>query len=454
VGNEVLLRGELKADKLVDYINQTKKLIKQPVSYADVWSFYIKNPQLIKAVDYLTIHILPYWEDEPIPASEAPAHIERIVKIVKHEMDLLGVNKPILIGETGWPSMGRQRGFAVPTIVNEASVIRGVLDVAKRNGFDVNIVEALNQPWKSELEGVVGANWGLISKDRKEVFPLTGKVYENANWFNDLGVALLLSLLIIALSWRVLKQLPPARMLAFIVFAQVLSSLLVSQSEFLWYTSYKDWQREVTLLIVGLGVLLSGLLLRRSLELLAGRELTITPALAKLMNKESLSRASHSIIIAFAGYGFYQSYLLTLNGRYISFPVEACYIPVVGLVGLFLINCFIKKQWTLKNIELNALLGYNNYYALQDKILGCLLVVLSFGVIIGEIRGFILCEDFIISYPSIINRIGIVALYTFANIQLVTWLACLAVFYLALLINKDDSAQPDWLTKLAYQKLH
>ncbi|MGZ8137466.1 MAG: glycoside hydrolase family 17 protein, partial [Methylococcaceae bacterium] len=178
VGNEVLLRGDLESDQLINYIRTVKKAVKQPVSYADVWSMYMKHPELIKEVDFVTIHILPYWEDEPIAVEQAPAHIERIYKHVREEADAIAPGKAILIGESGWPSQGRQRGWSVPGVVNEAKFIRGLIKVANENGFDVNIVEAINQSWKSALEGVVGANWGLFSADRKEVFPLTGQVQE------------------------------------------------------------------------------------------------------------------------------------------------------------------------------------------------------------------------------------------------------------------------------------
>lgn len=450
VGNEALMRGEITADKLIDYIHQVKQKIKQPVSYADVWSIYMKNPQLIKEVDYITIHILPYWEDEPIHAQEAPEHIERIFKLVKKEMESLGVNKPILIGETGWPSMGRQRGWAVPTIVNEASVVRSLLDVAKRNGFDVNIVEALNQPWKSELEGVVGANWGLFSKDRKEVFPLTGKVYEHPQWFKNLSISLGLVLLITVLSWQVLKELSLVRMVLFLVFAQVLSTLLVNQYEFLWYTSYRDWQRQVTLLIVLLSALLEALVLRRSLQLLTEHDLKLPACLAK-MQSHNLNQNAYSLIIVFACYAFYQSYLLTFYGRYISFPIVPCCIAVVGLLGLLVITCFVQQRWTLKNIELNRLLGYENHYAAQNRILGYFLAVLIIGVIIGEIRGFIFSGDFILAYPDLIPRLGMATLYTFCNLQLVTWLLCLVILSLSLLVaDKSSLAKNDWLSRLAY----
>ena len=46
VGNEVLLRGELKPEQLLQYIRQVKQAVKQPVSYADVWSFYMRYPEI------------------------------------------------------------------------------------------------------------------------------------------------------------------------------------------------------------------------------------------------------------------------------------------------------------------------------------------------------------------------------------------------------------------------
>jgi exo-beta-1,3-glucanase (GH17 family) len=43
-----------------------KSRVKQPVTYADVWEFWLRNPQLADEVDFITVHLLPYWEDEPI----------------------------------------------------------------------------------------------------------------------------------------------------------------------------------------------------------------------------------------------------------------------------------------------------------------------------------------------------------------------------------------------------
>ncbi|MBY0431077.1 MAG: exo-beta-1,3-glucanase, partial [Rhodospirillales bacterium] len=178
VGNEVLLRRDLKPQELIESIREVKRAVKQPVSYADVWAFYLKYPEVAKEVDFLTIHILPYWEDEPVGIDEVGAHIERIYR----KMQAAFPGKPILIGEAGWPTAGRSRGPAAPGVVNSARFLRNLVAVAEKNGFDYNVVEAFDQPWKSKLEGTVGANWGYISVDRQPRFPLDGPVVEHSDW--------------------------------------------------------------------------------------------------------------------------------------------------------------------------------------------------------------------------------------------------------------------------------
>src|SRR5580692_2428299 len=76
VGNEVLLRGEMTTSDLAATIRSVKSQISVPVTYADVWEFWLRNRELYDAVDFVTIHILPYWEDFPIRARYAAAHVD------------------------------------------------------------------------------------------------------------------------------------------------------------------------------------------------------------------------------------------------------------------------------------------------------------------------------------------------------------------------------------------
>ena len=158
VGNEVLLRGELPAAAIKGYMTEVKRRSGLPVTYADVWEFWLKSPELGSAADFITIHILPYWEDDPVAASEAVAHVRQI----RAKLQAKFAGKEILIGEVGWPSEGRMRAGALPSPANQALVLSGVVAAAKQEGWKVNLIEAFDQPWKRLLEGTVGGYWGLF----------------------------------------------------------------------------------------------------------------------------------------------------------------------------------------------------------------------------------------------------------------------------------------------------
>jgi glucan 1,3-beta-glucosidase len=159
VGNEVLLRGEMSAQDLANFIRGVKAKVPVPVTYADVWEFWLRYREVATAVDFVTIHILPYWEDIPIPADQAGLHVEAIRRRVVEAFP----DKEILIGEVGWPSEGRMREGALPSPANQARVVQDVLALAKREHYHVNLIEAFDQPWKRFLEGTVGGYWGFLS---------------------------------------------------------------------------------------------------------------------------------------------------------------------------------------------------------------------------------------------------------------------------------------------------
>ncbi len=134
------------------------------MTYADVWEFWLKAPEIASSVDFVTIHILPYWEDDPVAAKDAVAHVREIRAKLKAKF----AGKEILIGEVGWPSEGRMRAGALPSPANQALVLSGVVAAAKKEGWKVNLIEAFDQPWKRLLEGTVGGYWGLFGDGAEE----------------------------------------------------------------------------------------------------------------------------------------------------------------------------------------------------------------------------------------------------------------------------------------------
>ena len=164
VGNEVLLRGEMSGPDLVRIIREVKAQVSMPVTYADVWEFWLRHREVAAAVDFVSIHILPYWEDFPIPARDAPSHVDAI----RRRMVAAFPDKDILVGEFGWPSAGRMREGALPSPVNQARVMHEVLAHAERENYRVNLIEAYDQPWKRQLEGTVGGHWGIYDAYRRQ----------------------------------------------------------------------------------------------------------------------------------------------------------------------------------------------------------------------------------------------------------------------------------------------
>jgi exo-beta-1,3-glucanase (GH17 family) len=186
VGNEVLLRKDLTANELRRYIRQVKQRVTQPVTYADVWEFWLRNPQLADEVDFITIHILPYWEDEPIGVDRREA--DGKLAIEKHLVDIYKKvqarfpGKKIVIGETGWPSDGRMRSDARPGRVEQVKYFSIFRQAAEREGFDYNVIEAFDQYWKARQEGTVGAAWGLLDAQRHDKFELGKPVRAEPHW--------------------------------------------------------------------------------------------------------------------------------------------------------------------------------------------------------------------------------------------------------------------------------
>ncbi|HJU41011.1 MAG TPA: benzoate transporter, partial [Tahibacter sp.] len=147
VGNETMLRDDLKIGQMIDYLDRARAAIRQPVSTAEPFHIWKKYPELVEHVDFITVHLLPYWEG--IPRKDAIGFALGNYR----ELQRLYPGKKVVIGEIGWPSYGDRKKFAEPTIADEAHFIRDWLNVAREQNLDYYLMEAFDQPWKEEAEG-------------------------------------------------------------------------------------------------------------------------------------------------------------------------------------------------------------------------------------------------------------------------------------------------------------
>ena len=198
VGNETLLRGELPADEIKARLTEVRERSGLPVTYADVWEFWLKAPELAAATDFVTIHILPYWEDDPVAERDAVAHVREVRKNLEARFP----GKEILIGEVGWPSRGRMREGALPSPANQARFLSGVVSIAKAENWKVNLIEAFDQPWKRVLEGTVGGYWGLYDDaQRAPKFRFGEPVSNHPDWRLKAGLGIATAFLVFIAFW-------------------------------------------------------------------------------------------------------------------------------------------------------------------------------------------------------------------------------------------------------------
>ncbi|MGE5779685.1 MAG: glycosyltransferase, partial [Hyphomicrobiales bacterium] len=188
VGNETTLRAEKSIDELVRLIQRVKRQSPVPVTTGEIWTVWIEHPELASAVDFIAAHILPYWDG--FNASQA------VDKTVEFYTKLRQVHpgKRVVIAEYGWPSAGYNMREADPGRIEQASVLRDFVSRAEAYGIDYNIIEAFDQPWKTN-EGGVGMYWGIFDASRHAKFAWTGLVSDPDHW--KIGaIAVLLGLLL------------------------------------------------------------------------------------------------------------------------------------------------------------------------------------------------------------------------------------------------------------------
>ncbi len=399
VGNEVLLRKELTANQLRSYIRQVKQRVTQPVTYADVWEFWLRNPSLADEVDFITIHILPYWEDVPIGMDrrepDGKLTIEKHIRDIYKKVQDRFPGKTIVIGETGWPSDGRMRADARPGRVEQVRYFSVFRDLADREKFDYNIVEAFDQYWKARQEGTVGAAWGLLDAQRHDKFQLGKPVSAEPSWPMLYFLSTLASGLILAAFVGLRRQSTYRAIAVFAVFAQLIATCYVQTT---WIDLTRVFYFEKMMGVVFWAVLLalfSYALLRGIADSLTGRMadpslygarvLEAWRAWRALPRYRILQRADlmaqmlylvltvlcifYLVVISIDWYDgvirigtwFRQ---IAIDGRYRDFPIWSFAIPSVVLMAWKTLTILRHEQVTrahrwAKALSFGRLLGYD-----------------------------------------------------------------------------------------------
>lgn len=334
VGNEVLLRRDRSPAELAAYIREVKSRSQVPVTYADVWEFWLKNRELANLVDFITIHTLPYWEDIPIGIDKAAAHIDHTLKEVRESFP----GKEILIGEVGWPSAGRMREGALPSLSNQAKLLADMTEIARKGNYNFNWIEVIDQPWKRRSEGTVGGYWGLFEAgaDQPKFFP-GSPVSDHPFWRWQLGGGLAFAALLFGLAATRIRRQPEAEISR--LWMQVAAVALVGgalaglslEKLVLESITWKDWLFAGTRLAVMLALAVFGTLA------LAGNETAprLSRAVARLAGRAGEpARPLDLLFLALAFFALQSALGLALDARYRDFPAPTLMMGTLPLLIL------------------------------------------------------------------------------------------------------------------------
>jgi len=271
VGNETLLRGEVSTRRLIEYIRQVKKNVKVPVSTAEPWHVWLDHPELVREVDYIAVHILPYW-DEGAGKDGPMAYLKDKIGELRKNFP----NKNIVVTEVGWPSHGASRighdkggsGINTASPGEQARQVRQAVAWLREQKIDHFVIEAFDQPWKSrDLEGLAGGYWGLWDADRQQKFDWTGPVTVFKSWWKLALWTLALALPVFGLFLWTMRNVRFAGQLAFGAVTALAGAGMV-YSGYVAAGTYMMWYQVLGWLLL-MGFLLASLamVLAQALEL-------------------------------------------------------------------------------------------------------------------------------------------------------------------------------------------
>lgn len=160
VGNEVLLRGDLSEQALIDYVNRARQAAPGvQVGYVDAYFKFVDHPRVTEACDVILANCYPFWEG--CAAEYSLLYMKEMYRRAVHAAN----GKKVIISETGWPNVGTATGAAVPSYTNAIRYFLNTYQWAAEDDIEIFYFSSFDEDWKTDDEGDVGAYWGLWDKD-------------------------------------------------------------------------------------------------------------------------------------------------------------------------------------------------------------------------------------------------------------------------------------------------
>ena len=165
VGNEALVEWNdhmVTLSSMINYVRRVKERIKQPVTVADNYLWWIRDGSPLAAeVDFIGVHSYPIWENKTI--DQALAYTMKNIEDVHNALP----DKPIVVLEGGWATTASEFSEQASE-ANQTRYFQEVAKWAKDKNITFMFFEAFDEPWKGNPDNPEGAekHWGLFKVNR------------------------------------------------------------------------------------------------------------------------------------------------------------------------------------------------------------------------------------------------------------------------------------------------
>jgi exo-beta-1,3-glucanase (GH17 family) len=173
IGDEVLERSatnmvtEARMIQLINLFKADLTVTTVKVAEADTYpQWMMGRPNLAAAIDLLIWHTYAYWSGIDI------SNAATVVNSRYDDMLAMYPGKPMVLGETGWPTMvdhmsTDMTSTSVANEANEARYYTETLQIMRARNLPMWMFDAFDEKWKATSgEGQVGASWGIFTSSR------------------------------------------------------------------------------------------------------------------------------------------------------------------------------------------------------------------------------------------------------------------------------------------------
>jgi exo-beta-1,3-glucanase (GH17 family) len=166
VGNEVLYRGDLTVEELLDFMAYVKKELPDgiPMGTVDAYYEFSHRPEIAEACDVILANCYPFWEGCRLEYSLV------YMQQMYYQALNAGKGKKVIITETGWPSQGEGVKDAHPGYESFMKYFINAQTWSAQDNIEMFYFSSFDESWKVGAEGDVGAYWGIWDKNEQLKF--------------------------------------------------------------------------------------------------------------------------------------------------------------------------------------------------------------------------------------------------------------------------------------------